>query len=459
VIRRPAVYIGLVVFLISVCACQALLMVQERGDWPTSWPKELEPYRQAARTESGLGQVAYQLFVSDRREFEHLWPTVLKVREPNGSLRLRSGDVPCVRILAPAPPSEGRFRGKTAHIGPPWPDSARNPDGSLPELLSWSFEKETWIPASVDGSTVLSHRAVIGIELIVDGMVIDLNRIRLPADTRIIDDRDIDDQVSASRRSARRTSTRPATVPTSHPARFFSPEEVLQEMEKTEAAMGRFDAQTDLTVRTWSGNGAVPRPKPVAHFFYEWAVSGNRFRVVRPMGDRESGYWSEEVTFDGAVYSTFDRRSGAATHGARPQWLSTHLVEPRQLAYWTIDGRSRIQDLREFARAGGLHVANVQLGYQPTVCLDTPRNETGHRGYRMWLDPSHAFLPVKIEEYLGDRLVCRTADIYHKDLGHGVWFPMGGKFQQIDDSGPGTPAHIRALVFFDVLPGSVRIPE
>ena len=50
--------------------------------------------------------------------------------------------------------------------------------------------KKTWIPAARgQGFLGIMNRARVDLELIIDGKIIDLNRIRIPSDTPIIDKR------------------------------------------------------------------------------------------------------------------------------------------------------------------------------------------------------------------------------------------------------------------------------
>ena len=73
-------------------------------------------------------------------------------------------------------------------IGQTWPDSLRDKNGRLPEFVynangKWKVCKEG------NGRRLDLTRARCDIEAIVDGKRIDLNRIPLPADTSIIDQR------------------------------------------------------------------------------------------------------------------------------------------------------------------------------------------------------------------------------------------------------------------------------
>jgi hypothetical protein len=112
------------------------------GTWPKSWPEELEPLRKQAWTwVGGLAMnTTYAIPFTTREEFESAWPHILKVKSKGASITLLRG--PHVRVET----------AKTAGV-----------------LI---------LPLS-DTSIVL----------VVDGEIVDLNRIALPADTPIIDER------------------------------------------------------------------------------------------------------------------------------------------------------------------------------------------------------------------------------------------------------------------------------
>ena len=120
------------------------------GTWPKSWPKELEPLRKQAWTwEHSLGGVSYDIPFASREEFESAWPHILKLKSKGAPITLLRG--PHVRVR-PA---------KTAGVR------------ILPALKAVSA----------------GPLSVTRIVLVVDGDIVDLNRIRLPADTPIVDKR------------------------------------------------------------------------------------------------------------------------------------------------------------------------------------------------------------------------------------------------------------------------------
>jgi hypothetical protein len=128
--------------------------VTGKGTWPKSWPKELEPLRQQARTFEGplAPHQHYAITFTNRAEFEAAWPHILKVKSKGASVRLVRG--PNFFL------GENNKAGVVVHCPPPNP--AGNP--AIPESPTY-------------------------IELVVDGEIVDLNRIPLPADTSIIDER------------------------------------------------------------------------------------------------------------------------------------------------------------------------------------------------------------------------------------------------------------------------------
>jgi hypothetical protein len=170
----------------------------------------MEPFRNRARTfgvATGIQENVYEIRFNSGDEFEHLWPTIVQLKSKGAPLRLRgmagpgsktgglfATDQPIVRIYAPAYDAVAqRPGGRELRSGPPWPESIKLPDGLLPDYVTISEDGTTWIPTNRGGpndrATGFKYRARVEIELVVDANVIDLNRIRLPPDTPIIDDR------------------------------------------------------------------------------------------------------------------------------------------------------------------------------------------------------------------------------------------------------------------------------
>jgi hypothetical protein len=220
----------LIVLVFTLISASSIALITGRGEgnWPASWPKELEPYRKQAKTielAAGNQENVYEIRFKNREEFEKLWSTILKLKDKGAPIRLRSiektfkkgslfnDEKPAVRIFSHVWPA-----GPSYHPGdrklipaPPWPDSIKSSTGELPEYVTISEDGMTWVPVfgqypeyvtvtvSQDWKTLnpveikkprgFIYRARTEIELVVDGTIIDPNRICFPADTRIIDKR------------------------------------------------------------------------------------------------------------------------------------------------------------------------------------------------------------------------------------------------------------------------------
>ena len=129
-----------VIVLCLIGPAYALYAVTDRGEWPKSWPKELEPLRKHSRTLVGPEELNrhYAIRFADRDEFESAWPHILDVKSKGAPLRLVRG--PNFFL------GRERKAGVVIHCPP----------------LGQSDE-----PAIL--------------ELVVDGEIVDLNRIPLPA--------------------------------------------------------------------------------------------------------------------------------------------------------------------------------------------------------------------------------------------------------------------------------------
>ncbi|HUG19019.1 MAG TPA: hypothetical protein VMM56_08590, partial [Planctomycetaceae bacterium] len=114
---------------------------------------------------------------------------------------------PCVHIVGPSEgyASSGEVKvgdsgakierliaeGKMVKAGAPWPASLYREDGSLPKyVVSVKGEdgKLKWEPGEPgDEHRGFYNRARVDLELVVDGEIIDLNRIRFPENVKLID--------------------------------------------------------------------------------------------------------------------------------------------------------------------------------------------------------------------------------------------------------------------------------
>lgn len=135
----------------------------DKGIWPEGWPKELDPVRKQARTYEGPKVLNrhYLIPFTSREEFEAAWPHFLKVKAKGAPIILLRGPKTDFMEIKPA--------GLIVHTPPVDRDKRAN--------------AEAPIPGQGDVMNATS------IELVVDGNIVDLNRIPLPADTPIVDER------------------------------------------------------------------------------------------------------------------------------------------------------------------------------------------------------------------------------------------------------------------------------
>jgi hypothetical protein len=189
--------------------------VSNKGKWPETWPWPLEGLRASSRSLEHSAEVIHEIPFTDREQFEAKWPFLLSVKSPRAPLRLLKGPNKWlgttmeagVRIRAPLtgylitpgkttslypPGAEKAIKDKEfLKIGPPWPDYLKSEGGALPEYVT--IEDGKWKamdPKKLKGAAFFAiWRATTEIDLIVDGKVVDLNRIALPADTPILDKR------------------------------------------------------------------------------------------------------------------------------------------------------------------------------------------------------------------------------------------------------------------------------
>jgi len=218
----PAMLV-LALLCLALWSCPAEMVTADQGMWPDDWPEELEPLRERATTLAHNAVNIYQISFAGPEEFEKLWPIILGLKSKGGTLTLyglgyggpdwpeTANEPGTVRILAPTgailqmpepgaeeieDPPDGDIHkwvqaGKALRASPPWPETAYLPNGELAEYVTaeWRDGKLIWLPSELVDDAVLMQRARVDIELVVDGDVIDLNRIHMPADTRIIDKR------------------------------------------------------------------------------------------------------------------------------------------------------------------------------------------------------------------------------------------------------------------------------
>jgi hypothetical protein len=157
--KRAITVLGAMI-LCSASAVYAEYTVEQKGSWPDTWPKELDALRSQSRTLEGpLRPLLHYAIPFDKREaFEAAWPHLLKVKSQGASIVLRRG------------PSFWLGKGASAGVCIHTP-----PAGEAP------IEDANKIGGQGERT--------IYIELIVDGQIVDLNRIPLPPDTPITDER------------------------------------------------------------------------------------------------------------------------------------------------------------------------------------------------------------------------------------------------------------------------------
>ena len=166
-LSRATIFVAIAFF--SSVTVYADYSVWDTGTWPNTWPKELEPLRKQSRTFEGpkVPLLHFAIPFTKRDEFESSWPHLLKLKSKGAPIVLRRG---------PSFWLDGKSTGVCIHTPP---------DGKEP--ISGDQIKPAVSGASPFAGGRLDQ--TIYIELIVDGEIIDLNRIQLPAGTPIIDER------------------------------------------------------------------------------------------------------------------------------------------------------------------------------------------------------------------------------------------------------------------------------
>ena len=155
---------------LTLCAVWPALAdysVKEEGTWPGTWPAEMEPLRKQSRTLRGslLDLTSYEIPFTSREEFEAAWPHLLKIKGEAAPVVLRRSPDKSLGLTVEA---GVRIRCALGH-----PDHEAEPAAPTPGA---THVRERWLRSTY-------------IELVVDGTVVDLNRIPLPAGTPIIDER------------------------------------------------------------------------------------------------------------------------------------------------------------------------------------------------------------------------------------------------------------------------------
>jgi len=229
--KRTTAFVAAIVFC-TVGSVYAFWSGGPGGTWPKSWPKELEPLRKQAST--CVGGIAlhtrYEIPFTNRKEFESAWPHILKVKSKGAPITLLRGShgiigAPktagvCIQFLGTSPDETGALPVTTRTAATELPSVS----GSAGPTRAATNEKPTPSPERRDNTPALTGRSVpvpppaaatlsktdsagrlpgtpIEIWLVVDGDIVDLNRIPLPPDTPITDRRFEDGQNKSLNRS------------------------------------------------------------------------------------------------------------------------------------------------------------------------------------------------------------------------------------------------------------------
>ncbi len=166
---KPVIVLLAAIILFASTSAYALWSVSDTGTWPDAWPKELEPLRKQARsyTGSAINRTFHEIRFTKREEFESAWPHLLKVKSKGAPIILVRGPVEYLGSLD-----------KGVRVWTALPTSKPMPVGPIPG----------------DGNPRSKWLYTTFIELGVDADVVDLNRIELPADAPIVDERFVDRQ-------------------------------------------------------------------------------------------------------------------------------------------------------------------------------------------------------------------------------------------------------------------------
>lgn len=162
--HRTAGFLALAICLVA-STCWALYQVLDRGDWPSTWPQELEVLRKSSRTLVGpmVENRHYAIPFTDREQFEKLWPLLLSVKTKDAPVILVRGRNFFL--------GDGVTAGVVVHTPPIGQD--KNPRTPEAPINSSNFRQ------------LMTHTMYI--ELVVDGDIVDLNRIDLS--TVVVDER------------------------------------------------------------------------------------------------------------------------------------------------------------------------------------------------------------------------------------------------------------------------------
>jgi hypothetical protein len=164
--KKSATFLAAIAVCALYCTAYALYSVSDTGDWPESWPDELEPLREQAGTYVGphFDYLHFAIPFAGREEFEAAWPHILAVKSEGAPIILVRG--------------ENFFLGDDSQAGVVvhCPPAGQNPDTPEAPIPGAQNPRTKWMNTNY-------------IELVVDGEIVDLNRVQLPEDTPIYDER------------------------------------------------------------------------------------------------------------------------------------------------------------------------------------------------------------------------------------------------------------------------------
>ena len=191
---------SLLILAITAVTASGLSIPHNRGEWPESWPKELEALRERAKTTewaTGSQEDSHQISFESRDDFEKYWPAFIELLGPGSILKFHGPDeegniAPGVEIQAPSASVAFDEKAKTKRTfktGYTWPKSAYLPDGTLPEYVEAAGPGKYVPLKDIENPKGFRYRARIDIVLFCDGKIIDLNRIAFPKGIKIDDQR------------------------------------------------------------------------------------------------------------------------------------------------------------------------------------------------------------------------------------------------------------------------------
>lgn len=159
IIKNPLFVFCLLILItgMGIYGVFADYVVSKDGAWPQNWPIKLEPLRNQSRSlEGGFYPIRFhEISFKDSSEFKRYWPTLLSLKSSKTSITL---------LKSPDPVFGNLKAGVRIKCVP------------LNDLKA----KE---------ESVVKPKDKVWIELIVDGEIIDLNKVPLPGDAPIYDKR------------------------------------------------------------------------------------------------------------------------------------------------------------------------------------------------------------------------------------------------------------------------------